>query len=95
MSHFICFEAEHDDDVTLENENCKGETLSDVDVEFIDDTEYNESVESYYVLENVSWEYDDEIEDSLAGFHFSHEPSNYCSDDEICNEMTEFKDSKK
>ena len=54
MSHFICFEAEHDDDVILENENCKGETLSDVDVEFIDDTEYNESVESYYVLENVS-----------------------------------------
>ena len=69
--------------------------MSDVDLEFIDDTEYNESVENYYAFENVSREYDDAIGDSFAGFDFSQEPSNYCSHGEICNEVTEFKDSKK
>ena len=68
---------------------------SDIDVDFIDDTEYNESVENYYAFENVSREYDDVIADSFAGFDFSQEPSNYCSDDEICNEVTELKVSKK
>ena len=41
MSQFVCFEAE-ENDFTLENESCEGETMSDVDLEFIDDTEYNE-----------------------------------------------------
>ena len=40
-------------------------------------------------------ESDDATGDSFAGFYFSQEPSNYCSDDEICNEVTELKDSKK
>ena len=66
-----------------------------IDVDFIDDTEYNESVENYYAFENVFKEYDDAIGDSFAGFDFSQEPSNYYSDDEICNEVTDFKDSKK
>ena len=49
MSQFVCFEAAKDnDDVTLENESCEGETMSDTDVDFIDDNEYNESVENYY-----------------------------------------------
>ena len=68
---------------------------SDIDVDFIDDTEYNESVENYYAFDNVSREYDDVIADSFAGFDFSQEPSNYYSDDEICNEVTELKVSKK
>ena len=38
---------------------------------------------------------DDAIGDSFAGFDFSQEPNNYCSYDEICNEVTEFKDAKK
>ena len=54
--------------------------MSDIDVDFIDDTEQNESVENYYAFENVSRDYDDGIGDSLAGFDFSQEPSNYCSD---------------
>ena len=96
MSQFVCFEAAEDnDDVILENETCEGETMSDVDGDFIADTEYNESVENYYAFENVSGEYDDTTGDSFAGFDFSQEPSNYCSDGEICNEVTEFKDSKK
>ena len=95
MSQFICFEAEEGGDITLQNESCKRETMSDVDLMFIDDTEYNESVENYYAFGNVSREYDDAIGDSFAGFDFSREPSNYCSDDKICNEVTEFKYSKK
>ena len=57
--------AEHNSDVTLENESSEGENMSDIDVDFIDNTEYNESVD------NVSREYDDAIEDSFAGFDFS------------------------
>ena len=95
MSNFVCFEAQDDDDVSLENESCEVETMSGVGLEFIDDTEYNESAENYYAFENVSREYDDIIGDSFAGFDFSQEPCNCCSDDEICSEVTEFKDSKK
>ena len=95
MSQFVCFEVQDDYDVSLENKSCEVETVSNVDLEFIDDTEYNESVENYYAFENISREYDDAIEDSFAGFDFSQEPSNYFSDDEICNEVAEFKDSKK
>ena len=46
-------------------------------------------------LKTFSREYDDAIGDSFAGFDFSQEPSNYCSDDKICNEVNECKDSKK
>ena len=69
--------------------------MSELEVDFINNTEYNESVENYYTFENISREYDDAIGDSFAGFDFSQEPSNYYSDDEICNEVTDFKDSKK
>ena len=69
--------------------------MSELEVDFINNSEYNESVDNYYTFENISREYDDAIGDSFAGFDLSQEPSNYCSDDEICNEVTEFKDSKK
>ena len=96
MYQFVCFEAAEDNDyVSLENESCEGETMSDTDVDFIDDTEYNESVENFYAFENVSREYDVAIGDFFVGFDFSQEPSDYCSDNEICNEVIEFKDSKK
>ena len=52
-------------------------------------------LKNYYAFENVSRDYDDAIGDSFVGFDFSQEPNNYCSDDEICNEVTDFKDSKK
>ena len=61
MSQFVCFKAEDNDDFTLENESCEGEAMSDVELEFIDDTEYNESVENYYTFENVFRDYDDAI----------------------------------
>ena len=95
MSEFVYFEADDDNDVILEDDrSSEVETVSDA--EFIDNTEYNESVENYYAFENVSREYDDAIGDSFAGFDFSREPNNYCSDDNICDEVIdEFKDSKK
>ena len=40
MSQFVCFEAAEDNDnVTLEDDSCERETMSDIDVDFIDDTE--------------------------------------------------------
>ena len=66
------------------------------DTEFIDNTEYNDSVENYYAFENVSREYRDAIGESFAVFGFSQRPNNYCSNDNICDEVIqEFKDSKK
>ena len=88
MSQFVCFEAEDNHDVSLENESCEVEMMSDT--EFIDNIEYNESVENYYAFENVSREYDDATGDSFAGFDFLQKPSNYCSDDEICNKFKDF-----
>ena len=44
----LVLKLEGDDDVTLQNESCEVETASDD--EFIDNTEYNESVENYYDL---------------------------------------------
>ena len=69
--------------------------MIDVDLEFIDDTDYNESVENYYAFEDISREYDDAIGDSFAGFNFLQKPSIYCSDHKNCNEVTEFKDYNK
>ena len=55
--------------------------MSNVDLEFIDVTDYKESLENYYAFENISRECDDAIENSFAGFDFSKEPSKYFSDD--------------
>ena len=38
---------------------------------FIDDAEYDESVENYRAFDNVSRDYNDAINDSLSGFNFS------------------------
>ena len=66
------------------------------DREFIDDAEYDESVENYRAFENVSRDYNDAVNDSLSGFDFSQEATNYCSDNEIEEEVVDnFKDSKK
>ena len=41
--------------------------------EFIDDAEYDESVENYCAFDNVSRDYNDAINDSLSDFDFSQE----------------------
>ena len=94
MSEFVCFEAEGDNDVNLDDERL-GEVETVSDTKFIDYAGYNEGVEDYYAFSNVSREYDDTIGDSFADFDFSRGPNSYFSDDDICDEMIdEFKDSK-
>ena len=64
--------------------------------EFIDDAEYDKSVENDQAFDNVSRDYDDAINNSLSGFDFSQEATNYCSDNEIEEAVVDnFKDSKK
>ena len=66
------------------------------DREFIDDAEYDENVENYQAFDNVSRDYDDAINDSLSGFDFFQEATNYYSDNEIEEAVVDnFKDSKK
>ena len=66
-------------------------------VDFIDDAEYDESVENYRAFDNVSRDYNDAINDSLSGFDFSQQATNYYSDDDEIEEVVvdNFKDLKK
>ena len=43
------------------------------DKQFIDDAEYDKSVENHRAFDNVSRDYNDAINDSLSGFDFSQE----------------------
>ena len=66
------------------------------DREFIDDAEYDEIVENYRAFDNVSRDYNDAVNDSLSGFDFPQEATNYCSDNEIEEEVVDnFKDAEK
>ena len=66
------------------------------DKQFIDDAEYDKSVENHRAFDNVSRDYNDAINDSLSGFDFSQEATNYYSDNEIEEEVADsFKDSTK
>ena len=66
------------------------------DKEFIDDAEYDKSVENHRAFDNVSRDYNDAINDSLSDFDFSQEATNYCQENEIEEAVVDnFKDSKK
>ena len=53
-------------------------------------------VQKIIVFDNVSRYYNNAINDSLSGFDFSQEATNYCSNNEIEEEVVDnFKDSKK
>ena len=66
------------------------------DKQFIDDTEYDKSVENHRAFDNVSRDYNDAINDSLSDFDFSQEATNYCQENEIEEAVVDnFKDSKK
>ena len=66
-------------------------------IDFIDDAEYDESVENYCAFDNVSRDYNDAINDSLSGFDFPQQATNYYSDDDEIEEVVtdNFKDLKK
>ena len=81
MDEFFLSEAEVEDSL------CNGMSIvseeRESDREFINDIEYDENVENYRAFNNVSRDYDDAINDSLSGFDFSQEATNYCFDNEI------------
>ena len=96
MADFLLTEAVDEDAKTIEGKdegNIIDMTLSDE--EFIDDSSVvEESVTDYYGLTNVSREYDDAIQDSFSDFDYNQEANNYCNDDELFDEIDEFKDFK-
>ena len=94
MADFVLSEAEVEDNVCDDMSVVSKERESNR--EFIDDAEYDKSVENYCAFDNVSRDYNDAINDSLSGFDFSQEATNYYSDNEIEEEVVDnFKDSKK
>ena len=94
MADFVLSEAEVEDNICDDMSVVSEERESDR--ELIDDAEYDESVENYCAFDNVSRDYNDAINDSLSGFDFSQEATNYYSDNEIKEEVVDnFKDSKK
>ena len=94
MAEFVLSKAEAENSV-CDDMNIVSEER-EIDREFIDDAEYDKNVENYREFDNVSRDYDDTINDSLPGFDFSQEATNYCSDNEIEEVVVDnFKDSKK
>ena len=95
MADFVLSEAEVEDNVCDDVSVVSEERESNR--EFIDDAEYDESVENYRAFDNVSRDYNDAINDSLFGFDFSQEATDYYSDDDEIEEavVNNFKDSKK
>ena len=90
MAEFVLFEAEVEnsvcDDMIIVSEERESNR------EFIDNAEYDENVENSQAFDNVARDYD-----SLSGFDFSQEVTNYYSDDNKIEEavVDNFKDSKK
>ena len=94
MVEFVVSEAE------IENSVCDDMSIvseeRESDREFIDDAKFDKNVENYWAFDNVSRDYDDAINDSLSGFDFFQEATNYYSDNEIEEAVVDnFKDSKK
>ena len=96
MSEFVDFEAVDEDGESMIDENERGESATVSDNEFIDDTEYSESVEDYHAFTNVSRDYCEAVEDSFSDFDYDQESNNYCNKNEFCDSrIDEFKNSKK
>ena len=94
MVDFVLSEVEVQDNVC--DDMSVVSKVRESDREFIDDAEYDESEENYHAFDNVSRDYNNAINDSLSGFDFSQEATNYYSDNQIEEEILDsFKDSKK
>ena len=95
MADFVLSEVEVEDNVCDDMSVVSEERESDR--EFIGDDKYDESVEIYRVFDSVSRDYSDAINDSLIGFDFSQEATNYYFDNNEIEEdvVDNFKDSKK
>ena len=93
MADFVEFEAAIDDDYNSEVEDTN---VSDID-DFIDDNNYDESVETYYAFTNVNRHLEDAVQDSFDDFGYSQQGNNYGPDDydPFDDIIDDFKDSAK
>ena len=74
MAEFVLSESEEEDNV-CDNMSVVSEERES-NREFINDAEYDESVENYRAFYNISRYYDDTINNSLSDFDFSQEAAN-------------------
>ena len=77
MSDFAHFEAIDEDGEECMIDECEKVEERESDREFIDDTDYSESVTDYYGFANVSRPYEETTEDALEDFCWDQEPENY------------------
>ena len=78
MSDFVDFEGINEDGEQNMIDECERVEETESDREFIDDTDYSESVTDYYGLENVTRSYEESLEDAIDAFDWNQEPENYC-----------------
>ena len=99
MAEFVSFEAVEDNADNVINVDEGEEVYKNVsDGDFIvDKNNFNENVEDYYALTNVSRSVKDVMEDFFIDIDYSQETNNYCLDDYNPSEeiIDEFKDSAK
>ena len=78
MSDFVDFEGINEDGEQNMIDECERVEETESDREFIDDTDYSESVTDYYGLENVTRSYEESLEDAIDAFDWNQESENYC-----------------
>ena len=97
MSEFVEFEAIEDDCEREMMGECERVEERVSDREFIDDSEYDESVTDYYGFINVTKSYEEAMREDLEDDEIDEnaKAENYCEDDEQTNvSVDEFKTSK-
>ena len=92
MADFFYLEAINTDEESLIEESERVEERES-DREFIDDTDYHESVSDYYGFANASRPYEEAIEDPIEDFDWSQDPENYY-DEPTRNPIDEFNNSE-
>ena len=93
MSDFVHLEAIDENGEQCMIDECQKVEERESDREFIDDTDYSESVTDYYGFENVSRPYEEAMEDALENFYWDQEPENYCQEP-TKSAIDEFNNSK-
>ena len=92
MADFFYLEAINTDEESLIEESERVEERES-DREFIDDTDYHESVSDYYDFANASRPYKEAIEDAIKDFDWSQDPKNDY-DEPTRNPIDEFNNSE-
>ena len=93
MSDFVNFEAIDEDGEQCMIDECEKVEERESDREFIDDTDYNESVTDCYGFANVSRPYEEAMEDAIEDFNRDQELESYC-EEPTNNAIDEFNNSE-